>query len=358
MKINLSARIGLSFVLLAIIAVIDLNTSAEITLAPLYAIPLIVFAYQRELSFNYSIAMAIFVPAVWSTIDYFMHPYSHEIYHILTFVFKMAICIGAVKGIQQYLLVNELNKLIKKKKVELAVSNEALSQSNKELNRFIGMAAHDVRNPIGSILMIVELLKADKSISNESLEMLNLIDQTAKHSLEIISDTLNISKIQSGTIDLHLEKTNYIELVRRNIQINQFLAEQKKQKLIFECAETEVDILLDKSRIKQVLNNLITNAVKYSHKETEIIVKVELNGKNIKTTIIDRGLGIDEKFHEHLFDPYTTTNNVPTNNESKTGLGLAIVKKIVELHNGTIGFTSKVGEGSSFYFELPLSKSN
>lgn len=354
MKLNLRARIGLSILLLIIIAITDINTAWEITLAPLYIVPIFLFAFQRELPFKYSVGMALLATGTWSVIDYFMHPYSHELYHILNFIFKASLAIAAVKGIQQYLLVIELNKLLKNKKVELATSNEALSQSNKELNRFIGMAAHDVRNPIGSILMIVELLKADSSISKESMEMLTLIEQTANHSLEIISDTLNISKIQSGTIDLHLEKTNYIELVRRNIQINQFLAEQKKQKLIFECAESEVDILLDKSRMKQVLNNLITNAVKYSHKETEIIIKVELNGKNIKTTIIDQGLGIDEKFHEHLFDPFTTTNNVPTNNESKTGLGLAIVKKIIELHNGTIGFTSKVGEGSSFYFELPI----
>jgi signal transduction histidine kinase len=75
---------------------------------------------------------------------------------------------------------------------------------------------------------------------------------------------------------------------------------------------------------------------------------------HLVTNIVDQGLGIDEKFHATLFDPFVTTNNKPTNNESSTGLGLAIVKKIVELHHGTIGFTSEKGKGSSFYFTIPV----
>jgi len=90
---------------------------------------------------------------------------------------------------------------------------------------------------------------------------------------------------------------------------------------------------------------------------TNITVKVEYSGENkerVLTEIQDQGLGIDEKYHATLFDPFTTTANLPTNNESKTGLGLAIVKKIVQLHDGTIAFTSEKGKGSNFYFSIPI----
>jgi signal transduction histidine kinase len=348
-------RVFLSFLLLIAIAILDFNVTFEVSLAPLYLIPVLVFSYQDKLSFGYSLLFALLSDGVWYTIDYYINPYSLEVYHVLNGIIKTSVTLFFVVALRQFRLIRKFKNSLEVKSAELALKNQELAQSNIELNKFIGMAAHDIRNPIGAILMCTEMLESDDTIHDEAKEFIKMIQSTASHSLEIVNDTLNISKIQSGTIELSLQKNDYIEFVRQNITLNKMLAEAKGQQILFETNMNQTDLLFDKNRMNQVLNNLLTNAIKYSEKNKVINVTVALiNDDLIRTSIIDQGLGIDEKYHATLFEPFTTTANTPTNNESKTGLGLAIVKKIVELHHGTIGFTSKVGEGSVFYYDLPI----
>ncbi|BFG71662.1 hypothetical protein KACHI17_25430 [Sediminibacterium sp. KACHI17] len=345
---SVGKRIAISIGLLFCIAFLDLFISPEVTIAPLYVIPLILFADEERISSTYCILFAILIPFIWSFIDYHKHDYTKELFHIVNALTKGFLTVILVIGIRQY-------KFLKATKIELAASKESLEQTNSELNKFIGMAAHDIRNPIGSILMCTEMMLEDENTAEESKEWLSMIRITAQNSLDIVSDTLNISKIQSGTIDLVIQKLDYKQLINDVVVSNQFMANQKGQKIIVKAEDTQLEVNCDKGRITQVLNNLITNAIKYSEKNTEIEIQIaKNNGETIKTSIIDHGLGIDAKYHDKLFDPFVTTDNKPTNNESKTGLGLAIVKKIVELHHGNIGFTSEVGKGSTFFFELPV----
>jgi signal transduction histidine kinase len=197
----------------------------------------------------------------------------------------------------------------------------------------------------------------DKTLSVDTLQWVNMIKSSATNSLQILNDTLNISQIQSGTIQLNMAQTDYIKFIEESRTMNKYLADKKKQTLVFESSINSVTVSIDKARLLQVINNLLTNAIKYSNPNTTITIKVDYADDahtQIKTQVIDQGLGIEEKYHAKLFDPFTTTNNKPTNNESKTGLGLAIVKKIVELHQGSIDFTSEVGKGSNFFFTIPV----
>ena len=338
---SIRIRIVVSFLLLTLIALVDANISSEITFAALYLIPLVIFANQEQLPFRYTIIMAIIIPGIWATIDYFHHFYTAEWHHILNTLIKIIFSIFVVIGIRQY-------KQLKKARLDLLISNQ-------ELNKFIGMAAHDVRNPIGSILMSTELILEDETLSRDTKNWIEIIQLTAKNTLDIVSDTLSISKIQSGTLELNFENFEYKSYLLDIIRLNQLHADKKGQQIILETDVNKVLVKFDKSRISQVLNNLLTNAIKYSKNNTKILVQIELVELNkIKTSIKDEGLGIDEKYHDKIFNPFTTTNNIPTNNESKTGLGLAIVKKIIELHHGEIGFKSKVGQGSTFFFTLPV----
>lgn len=107
----------------------------------------------------------------------------------------------------------------------------------------------------------------------------------------------------------------------------------------------------------QIINNLVTNAIKYSEKNKTILVRISWTNETqteVLTEVIDEGIGIDEKYHEILFDPFVTTSNMTTANESTTGLGLAIVQKLVHMHGGTLQFSSEKGKGSNFSFTLPL----
>jgi len=259
--------------------------------------------------------------------------------------------------LKRIVIEKEQRQVISIQKKALEETNSKLQSSNAELNKFIGIAAHDIRNPVGNILSFSGLLLDDKTLSGEKKTIIELINNSARHSLQILNDTLNISQIESGTIKLNKAKSDYINFVKETLVLNNQLAVRKNQHIQFISSINSINIEFDKSRLSQVINNLLTNAIKYSEFDKEIIVRVKYSEKNagaLLTEIIDKGLGIDDKYHPKIFDPFTTTSNIPTNNETKTGLGLAIAKKIIELHNGTIDFTSEKGRGSNFFFSIPI----
>lgn len=353
MRLNIQQRVLLSFLLLVAIGSADYFVSSEISTAAFYLLPIVLFSYQNHFRLRYSVLFGILAGCVWIWVDYHTHAYSTEKYLIINWLFRGALFIGSPIISNRFYLEKEQRLVISEQKAEL-------EKANADLNRFIGMAAHDIRNPVGSIQMMAEILLEDEQIPEDKKNFLGMIHTTAQNSLQILNDTLNISKIQSGTVELNIASADYIKLVNECINLNKPLAEKKQQTIELETEISSVILPFDKSRLSQVLNNLLTNAIKYSELTKPIKVKISYKDAEhtmVLTEVIDRGLGIDEKYHATLFDPFTTTSNKPTDNESKTGLGLSIVKKIVELHKGTIGFTSEKGKGSDFYFTLPIPKS-
>lgn len=345
---SIKIRIVIAIILLLLISFIDFKVVYEINLAVFYLIPVIIFSYQKKLPFYYTIIFACFASIAWSVIDYMTHNYSEDIYRLINDLNRLIISIIAGYAVHQYFVDKELQKIIVQQKDELSVTNN-------ELNKLIGMAAHDIRNPVGSIKMVADMYLEKEGIAEEDRQWIKMIQTAANNSLLILNDTLNISKIQSGTISLNFSKSDYIQFVKDCIAANNYLAVNKNQTILLETSIDKIEIDFDHSRMSQVVNNLLTNAIKYSNANTTITVKISDDPQNsnlIVTNIIDHGLGIDEKYHATLFNPFTTTENQPTQNESSTGLGLAIVKKIVELHNGTIGFTSEKGKGSDFFFTV------
>ncbi len=351
-------RILLSFVVLICIGIADYYIPPEANTTLFYYIPIFVFAYRENQPVKITISFAILTSFVWGFVDYRSHTYAGENY-ILYNTFSRAVSFALVGMVFNLFYVEKyLHRKVVQQKDLLNEANHKLKTTNDELNRFIGMAAHDIRNPIGSIQMMSEMVMEDRGMSDESREFVEMIRNTAANSLLILNDTLNISQIQSGTINLLENNADYIAFIRECIRQNEHLAKKKNQKIQFEPLVTFAYITFDKNRMMQVINNLLTNAIKYSDFNTTILIDVAYTAndhKFIRTEIIDNGPGIDESFHATLFDPFKTTNNEPTAKEAKTGLGLAIVKKIVELHHGTVGFTSTVGKGSTFFFVIPVS---
>ena len=354
---SIQLRIAISILSLAIIIAVDFNVVSEISLALLYLIPVIIFSYQNKIHFFYSILFAILGASSWSTVEYITNTYTNEFFHTFNWLTRVFISIITSVAIHKYFIEKSLQQIILKQRNELKLANQQLQESNNELNKFIGMAAHDIRNPVGNIKMIAEMYMKDETISAAAKEWVRMVELAANNSLQILNDTLNISKIQSGTIDLNKTKTNYIQFIKDCINANKYLADNKKQSIIFESEIDSVEVSFDNTRLSQVINNLLTNAIKYSNEFTSIRVIVQYDNETkdrLRTSFIDQGLGIDEKFHANLFTPFITTSNKPTNNESSTGLGLAIVKKIVELYGGTITFTSEKEKGSCFVFFIPI----
>jgi signal transduction histidine kinase len=190
----------------------------------------------------------------------------------------------------------------------------------------------------------------------EKTEIYNIIKNSSNHSLYIIENILNISNIESGKLELRREYLDYCEVVKHRVYINSLLASKKGISIEFEAPADSIHLSFDKHYIAEVLDNLISNAIKYSHTGARVIVRVLPNPSSVKTEITDSGVGIPEQELSKLFQPFQKTSSVPTSGETSTGLGLAIVKKVITLHGGTVGVSSTLSVGSTFYFDLPAGK--
>ncbi len=284
------------------------------------------------------------------------------------FYYRHRLANGQIRDVEVYsgplfmdgkqLLYSIIHDITERKQAEKALqqSNEQLRELNSQKNEFLGMAAHDLRNPIAVIQNSSLILSryTSENLSEKQKDFLAKIYDTSKFMLELLNSLLDISKIESGKLELELTKNNYPDFVRKNLEFNRFFATEKGISIdsIFSDDIPLVDF--DKNKIEQVLNNLISNAIKYSHPNTTICVEVLGQQDFVVTKVIDQGQGIPGNELPHVFKPFQKASTKPTACEKSTGLGLAIVKKIVEGHRGFIGVESEVGKGSTFFFKLPL----
>jgi len=340
----------LGFVLLPVVGILDYVTSFEINTAIFYIFPLIIFSYQTAYPLRYSICFAGLASLVWGFVDIETHLYSQDKYQLVNWASRTFFFLITALAANRFCME-------KRQKIIISEQKKALEISNEQLNRMLGIAAHDIRNPVSAIQSMSEMLLADPQLTADSRELAQYISTSAKNSLEILNHTLNMSQIRSGTLLLNRETADFIAFIKESLLPNEHIAAHKQQSIRFETAITSVQLSFDKARMLQIINNLVTNAIKYSERNKTILVKISwLNeAKNeVLTEVIDEGMGIDEKYHPILFDPFVTTANKTTGNESTTGLGLAIVQKLVYMHGGSLQFTSEKGKGSNFFFTLPL----
>jgi two-component system, OmpR family, sensor kinase len=239
---------------------------------------------------------------------------------------------------------------IETQKIEL----EAL---NAKKNEFLGIAAHDLRNPASIIQVYADMLlnMLNDNLSEKQLDFLQTIYRVSEFMNKLLEDVLDISAIESGTLMLDRKIIAYDTLVQQNLHLNRVLAAQKQITLQVDCAPTLPLISCDPQKIEQVLNNLISNAIKYSHPHTTISVRVFQRAAELITQVQDQGQGIPADELSQIFNTFYRASVRATHGEKSTGLGLAIVKRIVEGHGGMIGVQSEVGQGTTFYFHLPIS---
>ncbi|WP_297087220.1 hybrid sensor histidine kinase/response regulator [uncultured Draconibacterium sp.] len=250
-----------------------------------------------------------------------------------------------------------LEEKVKERTHELESANNRLKHLNIEKNKYVGIVAHDLRNPIGNAYNFSELLVSDFNgyPEKEKMEFLKIINDRCAYSLKLIEDFLDTSKIESGILDLDFKEWDFYQIVSNCIAQNQMFAKKKSQLIIFEKAGEQTKVLCDKDKIEQVINNLLSNAIKYSHDGKTIWIKVNTEDSQLVTRVIDEGKGIAEEELNFLFKDFQTTSTKSTAGEKSTGLGLAIVKKIIDSHKGKISARSTLGSGSEFSFSLPVS---
>lgn len=169
----------------------------------------------------------------------------------------------------------------------------------------------------------------------------------------LLENLLDISKIESGKIELSKKVQDLNLMVGQQVELSQLLADKKKIKLELKLEELP-PISFDQDAITQVIGNFVGNAIKFSPLDTKITVATVNQGANIKFSVCDEGPGISEEDQKLLFKEFQTLSAKPTGGEKSTGLGLAITQKLIHLHAGQVGVESQLGEGSTFFFTLPL----
>ena len=232
---------------------------------------------------------------------------------------------------------------------ELAESNEKLTALNNEKTEFLGMAAHDLRNPLSVIIGFAELLALERE--SRIVDMARDIGKGGARMLALVNDLLDANAIEAGTYARRLERCDLSALTRQCLDGHHAAAERKHISLIWSEGGTYW-VQADPKAALQILDNLLSNALKYSPFEREIHIRIEEHPEWCEWAVQDSGPGISEEEQKLLFRKHTKLSARPTGGEPSVGLGLSIVKRLAEAMQGEITCHSKLGVGSTFALRL------
>lgn len=234
---------------------------------------------------------------------------------------------------------------------------DQLSRANAAKNRFLGIAAHDLRNPLASIRGLAELLSegAVGPLTPEQVELVDAISGAGQSMLDLVNELLDVATIEAGELKLHLQSHNLSDLVAKSVAMTNMEAAKKQTRVAFLPPATPVTPLIDPERIKQVIDNLLSNAVKYSPPGSAItaLIEEDRTGGTCSFSVRDQGPGIPENERDKLFKDFSRLSSLPTGGEKSTGLGLAICRKIVDAHRGSIVAENLPERGCEFRVTLP-----
>lgn len=236
----------------------------------------------------------------------------------------------------------------------LVGKNIEMQGLNLEKDQWLGTAAHDLRIPLGVIHFYSQLLLEEpETLNPDQREFITRIESSSRYMRQLIDDMLDLTGIESGKLQLRLQMLDLGDLLAHNAEFHRPLAAQKKISIETGIEGEQVRIMADPDRLIQVLNNLVNNAVKFSHAGDCIRITAKTVERCARIAVEDEGCGIAAARLPQLFKPFNPGTR-GTAGEQSTGLGLAIVRKIVEAQNGKVGVESQEGKGSVFWIDLPL----
>jgi signal transduction histidine kinase/ligand-binding sensor domain-containing protein len=248
----------------------------------------------------------------------------------------------------------QLKQLVKERTINLEIEKERAEQANQFKSELVHIVAHDLKNPLTTIVGMSHFLQTEDFNSAMTKDSARAISGSAEQMVDLITDFLNVESMEQGTFNLKKISLSLSELAGYVVSVNKPLADKKEQPVIVTvCDSTQSMVLADSERLYQSLENLFSNAVKYSPFKSPIEVRVERIEQTVRFSISDKGAGLSDDDQKKLFNKFQKLSPRPTGNESSTGLGLSIVKRIVELHGGRVWAESQLGRGSTFFIELP-----
>jgi signal transduction histidine kinase len=267
-------------------------------------------------------------------------------------------------GVLEQTLVQQRNELallsqhITESNQKLEIANQELRQLDEMKSRFISVAAHELRNPLASILGYLELLQDEgfSDLTPDQQQCLEVIQRSSQRLLSITNNLLDITRIEVGRIELDLQRINLLTLVENVATELQPRITAKKQTLFLDASPDLRMALCDETRSSQILTNLLSNAIKYTPEKGKITVRLSLaeDQQFIVLAVSDNGIGIAPEDQNKIFRSFFRGANVHLSGESGTGLGLNVTRSLAELQGGRIWFESQLNKGSTFYVTFPV----
>lgn len=258
-----------------------------------------------------------------------------------TFPMELAVTEMKVSGEQCF--VGMVRDITERKKVE------------RMKNEFVSTVSHELRTPLTSIRGSLGLIigGAAGELPEKAVSLLTIACNNSERLVRLINDILDIEKIESGKMEFDIKEQELMPLVRQSIEANRSYGQQYG--VIFElCAcVDDAHVVADADRITQVVDNLLSNAAKFSPKGGTVDIEVRRLDGRVRVSVTDHGSGIPEEFRSQVFQKFAQADCSDTRQKGGTGLGLSICQAIIEAHQGEIGFETETGVGTTFYFELP-----
>jgi len=247
----------------------------------------------------------------------------------------------------------QLEYKVKERTRQLELANIDLVRLNEEKNNFLGITTHDLKAPLAGISGLLELMKLEKgALSEKHLAYIQLMEDTCQDMLRLISDLLDLSRIEQGTTNLTVQQVSFAKLISQLQDHFRSWAARKKINMVFDNQFRKV-LFTDQDILLRILDNIISNAIKFSPQGKEVHTSIVGEDSVIRFIIQDHGPGIRPEERNKLFQKFQKLSARPTDGESSSGLGLSIVKDLVAMLEGTIEVQSEIGKGTTFIITLP-----
>ncbi|HEV2953556.1 MAG TPA: response regulator [Candidatus Dormibacteraeota bacterium] len=249
----------------------------------------------------------------------------------------------------------ELHARLEAAGTELNRKNEELERASRHKSEFLANMSHELRTPLSAIIGFADLLLdgADGDLSPDQFEDVSQIQVSGRHLLGLINDILDLSKIEAGRMTLELEVITIEPIVNQIVAALQPLAESKKLALVADLQAGSDQLVADPTRVRQVLTNLVSNAIKFTA-EGSVTIRCERLDHELEISVTDTGIGIPTESIDRIFEEFVQADSSTSRRYGGTGLGLSISRRLIEMQGGSLGVDSALGEGSKFWFRLPV----
>lgn len=241
-------------------------------------------------------------------------------------------------------------------KEELILMIKKLEKRMELQEKFLLNVSHDLRSPINTILSILQSLKYidnDKYADNKINEYRAMIKRNSYKMMKLVDNLIDTTKIEEKYYNLNKQAIDVVSLIENTILSMDKYAKQKSIELIFDTNEEEAIVLLDPEAIDRIIVNLVSNAIKFSPKDSTVMINLYIDENNIKIVVKDNGPGIAEEDQKAIFNRFMQSQKNKESSNEGSGIGLDLVSNLVKLHNGNITLNSTVGVGSEFIISIP-----